>query len=244
MDDRIATGEPGDQRGANGSNPEPLDQGADERDAAARARDEAAAARDAASAAAGDTPQAARDRALAAQDRAAAARDREHAAQERRAAAARLQNAYRDDVTGVLSRGAGRDQLRQALARAHRSGEPLVVAFLDVDHLKRINDERGHAYGDRLLQEVGLALRQGLRSYDVLARYGGDEFVCALVDARLPLAERRFRDIAEVLSKAIAGGSISVGFAELHENETLEAVIHRADRDMYERRNTSREKDR
>ena len=169
MDDRIATGEPGDQRGANGSNPKPSDQSAEERDAAARARDEAAAARDAASAAAGDTPQAARDRALAAQDRAAAARDRELAAQERRAAAARLQNAYRDDVTGVLSRGAGRDQLRQALARAHRTGEPLVVAFLDVDHLKRINDERGHAYGDRLLQEVGLALRQGLRSYDVLA---------------------------------------------------------------------------
>ena len=148
--------------------PKPSDQGAEERDAAARARDEAAAARDAAAAAAGDTPQAARDRALAAQDRAAAARDREHAARERRAAATRLENAYRDDVTGVLSRGAGRDQLRQALARAHRSGEPLVVAFLDVDHLKRINDERGHAYGDRLLQEVGLALRQGLRSYDVL----------------------------------------------------------------------------
>ena len=107
-------------------------------------------------------------RALAAADRAAAARDREHAARERRTAATRLENAYRDDVTGVLSRTAGRDQLRQALARAHRSGEPLVVAFLDVDHLKRINDERGHAYGDRLLQEVGLALRQGLRSYDVL----------------------------------------------------------------------------
>ena len=70
--------------------------------------------------------------------------------------------------------------------------------------------------------------------------YGGDEFVCALVDACLPLAERRFRDIAEVLSKAIAGGSISVGFAELLEDETLEAVIHRADRDMYERRNASR----
>jgi diguanylate cyclase (GGDEF)-like protein len=243
VDDRIATGEPGDERGARASDPDRSDQGAEERDVAARARDEAAAARDAASAAAGDTPQAARDRALAAQDRAAAARDREHAAQERRAAAARLENAYRDDVTGVLSRGAGRDQLRQAVARAHRSGEPLTVAFLDVDHLKRINDERGHAYGDRLLQEVGLALRQTLRSYDVLARDGGDEFVCALVDARLPLAERRFRDIAEILTKAIPGSSISVGFAELHDDETLEAVIHRADRDMYERRNTSRKTD-
>jgi diguanylate cyclase (GGDEF)-like protein len=243
VDDQIATGEPGDERGTSASDPAPSDQSAEARDAAARARDEAAAARDAAAAAADDTPEAARKRALAAQDRAAAARDREHAARERRAAATRLENAYRDDVTGVLSRIAGRDQLRQALARAHRSGEPLVVAFLDVDHLKRINDERGHAYGDRLLQEVGLALRQGLRSYDVLARYGGDEFVCALVDARLPLAERRFRDIAEVLSRAIAGASISVGFAELHEDETLEAVIHRADRDMYERRNLSRNKD-
>jgi diguanylate cyclase (GGDEF)-like protein len=244
VDDRIAPGESGDERGASAVDPEMSDGNAEERDAAARARDDAAAARDEASAAAGDTPQAAKDRALAAQDRAAAARDRAAAAQERRAAAARLENAYRDDVTGVLSRGAGRDQLRQALARAQRSGEPLVVAFLDVDHLKRINDERGHAYGDRLLQEVGLALRQGLRSYDVLARYGGDEFVCALVDASLPLAERRFRDIAEILSEAVPGSSISVGFAELLEDESLEAVIHRADRDMYERRSASRKQDR
>ena len=244
MDDRIATREPDDERASGAVEPDASDRSAEKRDAAARARDEAAAARDAAAATAGETPQAANDRALAAQDRAAAARDREHAAQERRAAAARLENAYRDDVTGVLSRGAGRDQLRQALARANRTGEPLVVAFLDVDHLKRINDEQGHAYGDRLLLEVGLALRQGLRSYDVLARYGGDEFVCALVDARLPLAERRFRDIAELLSQAVPGSSISVGFAELLEDESLEAVIHRADRDMYERRRVARNKNR
>lgn len=240
MDDQTPTGEPGDPGVAGWEAPEDSDRAAEERDRAALARDEEAEARDARSAMSGDTPQAARDRALAARDRAAAAFDRVLAARDRRAAAARLQNAYRDDVTGVLSRVAGRDQLSQAVDRAHRVAEPLVIAFLDVDHLKRINDERGHAYGDRLLREVGLALRQGLRSYDVLARYGGDEFVCALVDAHLALAERRFRDIEANLSKAVAGGSVSVGFAELQSGDTLEDVIHRADRDMYERRHSSR----
>jgi diguanylate cyclase (GGDEF)-like protein len=217
-----------------------MDHAADERDRAALARDEAAEARDVRSAMSGDTPQAAGDRALAARDRVAAAFDRVQAAQDRRASAARLQNAYRDDVTGVLSRVAGRDQLSQAVDRAHRVGEPLVIAFLDVDHLKRINDARGHAYGDRLLREVGLALRQALRSYDVLARYGGDEFVCALVDAHLPLAERRFSDIEAIVSSAVEGASVSVGFAELRSGESLEDVIHRADRDMYNRRQSSR----
>ena len=179
---------------------------------------------------------------MAAEDRAASASDRAQAARDRRAAAARLQNAYRDDVTGVLSRVAGRDQLSQAVDRAHRVGEPLVIAFLDVDHLKKINDERGHSYGDRLLREVGLALRQGLRSYDVLARYGGDEFVCALVDAHLVLAERRFRDIEANIATAIEGASVSVGFAELQRGDNLEDVVHRADRDMYDRRQSSRQR--
>ena len=53
------------------------------------------------------------------------------------------------------------------------------MTFVDVDHLKLINDAHGHAYGDRVLHELGSTMRRGLRSYDVLVRYGGNQFVCA-----------------------------------------------------------------
>jgi diguanylate cyclase (GGDEF)-like protein len=122
------------------------------------------------------------------------------AALDRHGAADELQNAYRDDLTGTLVRAAGRDQLMQAVARAHRTGETLVVAFVDVDHLKQVNDEHGHLARDNLLRAVGTALREGLRSYDVVVRYGGDEFVCGLPDVGLTEAERRFIDVANLFN--------------------------------------------
>ena len=115
--------------------------------------------------------------------------------------------------------------------------------FVDVDHLKLINDAHGHAHGDHVLHEVGSALRQGLRSYDVLVRYGGDEFVCALVGAELATAEMRFGDIARTLAGAIPGTSVSVGYVELQDGETLDKAIDRADRDMYVRRSAARTTD-
>jgi diguanylate cyclase (GGDEF)-like protein len=208
---------------------------ATERDVAALARDAAAEMRDAATA-----ELAARNRDAVAEDRAAAALDREESALERRGAANELQSAYRDDLTGVLSRDAGHDQLGQAVARAQRVGEQLVIAFLDVDHLKRINDTRGHADGDDLLRKLGAALREGLRSYDVLVRYGGDEFVCALMGSGLEAAQERFQGVVRALSEAAAGATVSVGFAELRAHEGIDDVIERADRDMYERRAAER----
>jgi diguanylate cyclase (GGDEF)-like protein len=214
------------------------DLAAQERDVAAAARDRAAESREAALAA--DT---ARNRVSAAQDRAASALDRKEAALALHGAAQLLRNAYRDDLTGVLSRDAGRDQLGQALDRAHRTGEPLVIAFVDVDHLKRVNDAHGHAHGDGLLRELGSALRRSLRSYDILVRYGGDEFVCGLVGSLLAPAESRFSDVARAFSRAIPGASISIGLAELREGESVDDVIDRADHNMYERRSVSRTAD-
>lgn len=186
---------------------------------------------------------------LAAWEQISAAGDRISAAGERAAAALERQEAglgarclhdprqlYRDELTGVLLRAAGRDQLRRSVDRARRTGEPLVVAFLDVDHLKRVNDAQGHATGDHLLRELGVALRQGLRSYDILVRHGGDEFVCGLPGCRLAEAERRFTAVREGLRAAVAGASVSIGLAELRPDESLDQVIGRADRQMYDRR--------
>ena len=239
MDEQPPVVDPGANDDAGRVNPEAGGRSGDERDTAARARDRAAETRDAATA-----EQTSNDLASIAEDRAAAALDRAESALDRHDAAEQLESSYRDDLTGAVSRTAGRELLGAAIDRAHRLGEPLVVAFVDVDNLKVTNDAHGHSYGDRVLQELGSALRRSLRSYDVLVRYGGDEFVCALVGSQLATAETRFGDIARALSDAIKGSSVSVGFALLQEGETLDHTIDRADRDMYDRRKDARTTDR
>lgn len=103
----------------------------------------------------------------------------------------------------------------------------------------RSTTSRGDAAGDRLLREAGRALRNGLRSYDVVFRYGGDEFVCGLPDASLAEADRRFGDVADVLSRSI-GASFSMGIVQLRDKENAAGVISRADRAMYDQRASER----
>jgi diguanylate cyclase (GGDEF)-like protein len=171
----------------------------------------------------------------------AAAGDRLQAALDRDDAAQDLRHAYRDHLTGALLRTAGSEQLSQAADRAHRTGEPLVLGFLDVDRLKTINDAEGHGAGDALLREVGTALRRGLRSYDVVVRYGGDEFVCALPGSRLAEATSRFAHVRQLLLEAMPKASVSFGLAELRADESVLEAIARADTEMYRARRVVRE---
>lgn len=150
------------------------------------------------------------------------------------------QYAYRDALTGALQREAGQDQLQRAVDQAHRTDQPLTLVFLDVDHLKQTNDTHGHAAGDALLQALGGALRDSLRSYDVVVRYGGDELVCALPHAGLAQATERMNQVTARLGSAVPGASVSVGYASLREGETFSEVLHRADEDMYETRRRQR----
>jgi diguanylate cyclase (GGDEF)-like protein len=206
------------------------------RDAAATARDEAADARDLAAVSADAHHHPAGQRAFAAEDRAASALDRRESAADRHGAADHLQQSYRDELTGMLLRDAGRDQLRRAVSEAHRRGELLAIAFLDVDNLKQVNDEQGHASGDLLLREVGIALQTRLRSHDVMVRYGGDEFVCAMPGSKVVDAGRRLDEVAELLGVAIIGATFSIGLVQLRDGESLEEAIGRADREMYDSR--------
>jgi diguanylate cyclase (GGDEF)-like protein len=162
--------------------------------------------------------------------------DRREAALDRTSAADHLRGTYRDTLTGALRRDPGREELGREVDRAHRTKSPLVVAFLDVVRLKRVNDEQGHSAGDRVLSAVGVALRGGLRSYDRVVRYGGDEFVCALPGADLTDAARRFDEVGEMLGLASPGARISIGLVELQTDESLDGVIDRADRRLYEGR--------
>jgi diguanylate cyclase (GGDEF)-like protein len=142
-----------------------------------------------------------------------------------------------DELTGVYRRGHGMMILTREVRRAFRSpDERLVVAFIDVDGLKRFNDTSGHAEGDRLLKDLTAAMTQRLRAHDIVFRYGGDEFVCILPGANLEGATPVFEAMAESFGEDSAERSFSVGLAELREGDTPESLVARADTALYEAR--------
>ena len=142
-----------------------------------------------------------------------------------------------DDLTGALRRGPGMADLQRDIDRQRRvEGKGIVVAFFDVDGLKRTNDTLGHAAGDEVLRRVVAAIRERLRSYDLVIRYGGDEFVCVLSDADLAEAHQRIADISSNVSRRTRGVSVSMGLAVLDDGDTAETLISRADADLYRNR--------
>jgi len=100
-----------------------------------------------------------------------------------------------DGVTLALNRNAFDTVLRLELERARREGEPFVLVILDLDDLKRINDEHGHPRGDEALRLLSRRLAKVLRKSDVIARHGGDEFAVLMPRARAADAERRLQEL-------------------------------------------------
>jgi len=142
-----------------------------------------------------------------------------------------------DELTGVYRRGHGMMILTREVRRAFRSPDDrLVVAFIDVDGLKRFNDTKGHADGDRLLKELTAALAKRLRSHDVVFRYGGDEFVCILPGANPEGAAPIFSAVVDAFVEGGRDRGFSVGITELREGDTPETLVARADTALYEAR--------
>jgi diguanylate cyclase (GGDEF)-like protein len=230
------------------------DQRADARDQVSEGGDERAAARDERAQARegvdGDVIRgAAADRAGALRDRRRAASDRTHAADDREAAAAdRVRSAREqaassvDELTRAHRREAGLVELRREVARAKRTNQPLALAFVDVDDLKGTNDSLGHAAGDQLLRETAASIRTHLRSYDLVIRFGGDEFLCALLDMNAAEAAKRFSLVSANLA-ATCQASVTVGLTELEADDALEDLIARADEAMYRERQQPRSAD-
>jgi diguanylate cyclase (GGDEF)-like protein len=123
-------------------------------------------------------------------------------------------------------------ELAREIARARRTEQALVVAFVDVDKLKDINDSEGHAAGDRTIRAVADALRSSLRSYDLVIRYGGDEFVCAMSGLDLAAAGERMAQVNVVL-EGVGRRSVSVGLAQLGQDDSLDSLVARADTALY-----------
>ena len=179
--------------------------------------------------AAADRVSALEARARAAADREQAAQDRVQAQVERDALLQRLVIAETDQLTGARTRLAGLADLDHEIDRARRTTGLLVVAYVDVVGLKTVNDSQGHAAGDALLARAVHEIHDRLRSYDLIVRLGGDEFLCALSGLKLESARERFHAIEAALASDPDPCKIKVGFAALNAKDTAAALIKRAD---------------
>ena len=146
-----------------------------------------------------------------------------------------------DGLTNLYNRRAFTEILERECARCDRCNGSVSLLLLDLDHFKIVNDTHGHAAGDAVLSAVSSMLKSQGRAYDVMARWGGEEFVVALpdtpVDTGLRVAERIRAAVAELVVLNADGVRIplsaSIGVAERTPGETIESAIDRADRAMY-----------
>ena len=150
--------------------------------------------------------------------------------------------AFHDPLTGLLNRAQFNDQLAQNIALAKRTERTLAVLFLDLNGFKPINDNYGHQVGDEVLKAVARRLKQVVRTSDVVARIGGDEFVVVLNEIKgmgdvLKVMEKISRAIEQPIQ---VGGltlsvSASIGYAMLDDaTQSAEALVQLADQQMYE----------
>ncbi len=160
-----------------------------------------------------------------------------------------LSLALTDALTGLYNRRYMEQHLHELFARMRVSGKPLCMVLGDIDKFKAINDMYGHAAGDEVLKMVAKRLAASLRSFDLVIRLGGEEFVCVLPDVDLASA----RIVAErlrlsICSQPITVGedakpvnvSISIGLAEAGPQETATSVLDRADQAMYRAKQSGR----
>lgn len=149
-----------------------------------------------------------------------------------------------DTLTGLLNRRALLQAADQLFDRVNRNDGRLVLMFADMDRFKSVNDGRGHAMGDQVLQKLAEILRESIRGGDYAARYGGDEFVILLNDATMDVGEqiaRRIQDRVQQFAQEQGldfGVTIALGEAPTH-GATIDALMDRVDEALYRSKSRS-----
>ena len=155
-----------------------------------------------------------------------------------------------DALTGLPNRHALEEFFRAAQTEAMEQDRPLSALLIDIDHFKRFNDNFGHVVGDQVLRLVAKALQAGVRENDLAARYGGEELIAILPGGDLAVctavAERLRRAIAEgkiirrSTGEELPGITVSIGVGQFQPGESMEDLVDRCDRALYQAKKRGR----
>jgi diguanylate cyclase len=157
-----------------------------------------------------------------------------------------------DALTGLPNRLAFEDFFGEAQLAAAKSGRPLSVLLIDVDHFKRFNDDFGHGVGDQVLRLIAKVLRERVRDQDLPARYGGEELVAVFPGSDLKACAAVGEAIRRLISECqitrrstgevLPGITVSIGAAQLQPGESMADLIERCDRALYKAKATGRDR--
>ena len=158
--------------------------------------------------------------------------------------------ALRDPLTGLHNRKAFDVKIEELHREYHEKNREFAVMMLDIDHFKEFNDQYGHQIGDEVLKIVGSMLLECLKGRDYPVRYGGEEFIVLLPQTSRKggnaVAEQIRERIAKKKLRVIKTGeslksiTVSIGVSAIHANDSVDALVHRADRALYLAKNSGR----
>ena len=147
-----------------------------------------------------------------------------------------------DPLTGLANRRGGEKHIANEISRAKRERRPLSCILLDIDRFKQVNDTFGHQAGDQLLRDISNLLRRTVRAYDILVRWGGEEFLLVLpgvdLDVARVLAERVRAAVEALDTHGIGPVTISAGVARFENDYDFAATLKTADRRLYQAKAT------
>jgi diguanylate cyclase (GGDEF)-like protein len=153
----------------------------------------------------------------------------------------------KDSLTGLLQHARIKERLNQELQRSERTGEPLSVVMLDIDHFKKVNDNYGHLIGDQVISSLANLLKQQLRKTDIIGRYGGEEFLLILPDCN---QEQAF-GLVEQMRQSFASlpfsfdyqnfhCTFSAGISQSKATDGTDQLIDQADKALYSAKHAGR----
>jgi len=159
------------------------------------------------------------------------------------------EQAFVDALTGIKNRRAFDERIDVEFKRWQRSGEPLVLAVMDIDHFKKINDTYGHPIGDKVLRAISQLIDKKVRDSDFFGRVGGEEFALIFTSGELANVLKRLEEFRESIANCKFGSkgkriviTVSAGCALFHKGDSPEDVYERADKALYKAKQTGRNK--
>jgi diguanylate cyclase len=149
-----------------------------------------------------------------------------------------------DEKTGVYNHKFFKTIADMEFEKARRKIQPLALMIVDLDHFKKINDTYGHLVGDTVLKQLGHVLKENVRKYDIVARFGGEEFLVLFPNTNLmrarKVSDRLRRKVAEDKFMKRYAITFSGGISQYHDNDTLARMKVRADKALYRAKQAGR----